>query len=266
LPGLDDGSPDAETSLAMARLAVSDGIEIMACTPHIMEGVYDNTAAKIRLAIESLGRTLEERGIPLQLVAGADVHIAPTLLRDLSNDLVPTINGSRYFLLEPPHHVVPPRLADFAFELLAAGYHPILTHPERLTWIEGQYALIERMFAGGVLMQVTAGSLTGRFGRRPRYWAERMLQEGKVHLLATDAHDARKRPPLLAEGRETAAARLGDIEAERLVVTNPLHILENVILSDMQPALGGGNRERTSFLQWRRWFGGSRTGGKRVDR
>src|SRR5690606_33768464 len=102
---------------------------------------------------------------------------------------IPTLSNSRYFLFEPPHHVAPPRLEEAAFNLLAAGYVPILTHPERLTWIESHYAVFKRLAHSGVWMQLTAGALYGKFGARPRYWSERMLDEGLVHIVASDAHD-----------------------------------------------------------------------------
>ncbi len=264
MPGIDDGSPDLETSLEMARLAVADGIEVMACTPHIMAGVYSNSAASIRADIATLADQLRLAGIPLQLVSGADIHLSPSFAVDFASGLVLGLNESRYFLLEPPHHVMPPRLEDFAFAMIAAGHHPILTHPERLTWIEGQYEVVERLYAAGVLMQITGGSLTGRFGRRPQYWAEKMLAEGRVHLLATDAHDTRKRPPLLAEARDAAARLLGNEEAQRLVVTNPLYILQNVLPSELRSASGGLGREQKSFLGWLRQFGGGRTRGKDI--
>ena len=68
-------------------------------------------------------------------------------------------------------------------------------------------------------MQITAGSLTGAFGRQALYWSERMLDEGLVHILATDAHDTVRRPPLLSQGRDIAAKRVGATEAEHLVAT-----------------------------------------------
>ena len=98
---------------------------------------------------------------------------------------------------------------------------PILTHPERLTWIKSHYQAIQRLVHAGVWMQITAGSLAGAFGRNARYWAERMLDEGCVHILATDAHDVNRRPPNLGQGRELAAKRVGDVEAQHLVVTRP---------------------------------------------
>src|SRR5690606_29532618 len=106
-----------------------------------------------------------------------------------------TLADTRYVLVEPPHHVAPPRLEDLFFALSAAGYVPILTHPERLSWINTHYDAIKRLADAGVWMQLTAGSLTGAFGRNARYWAERMLDEGRAHILATDAHDTVRRPP-----------------------------------------------------------------------
>ena len=104
--------------------------------------------------------------------------------------------------------MAPPRFEESVFQLMVGGVVPVITHPERLTWIEGQYEVFQRLVKGGAWMQITAGSITGRFGKRPQYWAERMLEEHLVHLLATDAHHPRRRPPLLAEGRDAAALSL----------------------------------------------------------
>lgn len=239
LPGIDDGARDLDMAIAMARMALADGIVTVACTPHILPGVYDNTASQIRDAVSSLASRLQSAQIPLHLTVGADVHLDPNLLAGLRNGQIPTVADSRYFLFEPPHHVAPPRLDAFAFSLVTAGYVPILTHPERLSWIETHFEVIERMADSGVLMQLTAGSLLGMFGRQPKYWAERMLDEGMADLLASDGHDVRRRPPQMAAAREVVAKRCDEATAHRLVVTTPLAILRNVIPSQLrQPQTG----------------------------
>ena len=112
-------------------------------------------------------------------------------------------------LVEPPHHVAPPSLEELFFNLTAANYVPILTHPERLTWINSASQSMERLHKAGVWFQVTAGSLAGDFGRNARYWAERILDEGKVHLLATDAHDLKRVLPGSAAGETGRQTRWG---------------------------------------------------------
>jgi protein-tyrosine phosphatase len=235
LPGIDDGSKDLAMSLAMARVAAADGITTIACTPHILPGVYNNSGPAIRRAVARLAESIAKAGIPITLVTGADVHIAPDLEAQLRDGRVLTLNDSRYLLLEPPHHVLPPRFEDLIFELQAAGYFPILTHPERLSWLEGHYDLIGRLVSSSVLMQITAGSVMGRFGRRPRYWAERMLDEGLCHLLATDAHNTEQRAPRMAEARDVVAQRLGDDEAINLILRRPQDILNNLSPAELPP-------------------------------
>ena len=235
LPGIDDGAKDLEMSLAMARMASSEGISTIACTPHILPGVYNNTGPAIRQAVARLRESISEAGIPIRLVTGADVHIAPDLAVQLGDGRALTLNDSRYLLLEPPHHLLPPRLEDLIFGLQAAGYVPILTHPERLSWIEGHYDLVKRLVYNSVLMQITAGSLMGRFGRRPRYWAERMLDDGLCHVLATDAHNTKQRAPRMAEARELVAQRLGQDEATNLVLTRPQGILNDLSPAELPP-------------------------------
>ncbi|MGO9547578.1 MAG: tyrosine-protein phosphatase [Rhodomicrobium sp.] len=233
LPGIDDGAPDFETSIAMARIYVSQGVECVACTPHILPGLYHNTGPQIRRAIAELQMRLDDAGIALKLVTGADNHIVPDFVEGLRRGHLLTLADSAYVLVEPPHHVAPARLEDLFFNVLLGGYVPVLTHPERLSWIESKYDVIERLSARGVWMQITSGSLRGSFGRRPRYWAERMLEEGLVHILATDSHNLTSRPPDLLEGRIQAERLVGAAEAQHLVVTRP----QGALLNNLPKAL-----------------------------
>lgn len=241
LPSLDDGASDLAVSLEMARAMVADGVAIAACTSHILPGLYNNSGLQIRKATAALQEALNQHGIPLQLTTGADNHIVADFVAQLRAGQLLTLANSRYVLVEPPHHVAPPRIEEFFFGLQAAGYVPILTHPERLTWIKAQYGVIQRLFRAGIWLQVTAGSLSGIFGRNARYWAERMLDEGCVHILATDAHDLAHRPPNLREGRELAAKRVGEAEAWHLVVTRPRGVLLNAVPAQLpQPCAAAG--------------------------
>ena len=233
LPGIDDGAADLTAALEMARAFVADGVSVVACTPHILPGLYHNTGPGIRAAVADLQEALDREGIALRLVPGADNHVSPDCVEKLGSDQMLPLGGSRYVLIEPPHHVAPQRMEATFFDLQVAGYVPVLTHPERLRWIESQYGLIRKLADSGAWMQVTAGSLAGVFGARARYWAERMLDEGCVHVLATDAHDPLRRRPDLSRGHALAARRLGEEEAWHLVSTRPRGVLDNVPPSDL---------------------------------
>ena len=237
LPAIDDGATDLAMALDMARMAAADGITTVACTPHIYPGLYDNTRDGIVAAIAALQAQLDQEGIALRLVEGADVHLDLGLLQGIRGGRIPTLAGSRYLLLEPPHHVAPPNFEGVVFELMAAGIIPVITHPERLGWVEHHYDLFVRLSRRGAWMQVTAGALTGRFGRRVKYWGERFVDEGHCMLLATDAHHPQRRPPLLAEAREAVAARLGAAEAGHMVQTRPAGIVSDLPPQALPPAL-----------------------------
>lgn len=235
LPGVDDGATSLEVSLEMARIAVADGVHTMACTPHIYPGLYMNDAPGIARAREQLQGELQRAAIALKLVDGADVHLVPGLVERLRAGAVPTLNGSRYLLLEPSHHVRPPRLEETVFDLVVSGYTPVITHPERLTWIEDHHAVFGRLVRQGAWLQVTGGALAGLFGKRAQYWGERLLGEGLVHLLASDAHTTGRRSPGLSKARAVAERLMGVDEARRLVLDRPQAILADVPPSEVPP-------------------------------
>jgi protein-tyrosine phosphatase len=259
LPGVDDGARSLEESLAIARMAVADGIEVMAATPHFMPGMYDNEAEDIRIRVAELNQMLHREGIELAVVLGSDAHMRPDFVQCLRDGTLPTLHGSRYVLFEPPHNVKPPRLDELLFNIQVAGYMPIFTHPERLKWIEHDYDAIKAAAASGVWMQITAGSLTGRFGKRPKYWAERMLGEGLVSILATDAHNTRSRPPLLAEAVEIARREVGMDEATHLVVTRPYCVIEDEDPAAVPQCPAPVSKAGPIKSLWRSIFGGPTT-------
>lgn len=257
LPGVDDGAKTLDDALAIARMAEDDGIEVMACTPHFMPGMYDNEAKDIRARVRQLNAVLEREGFNLALVVGSDAHVRPDFVEKLRAGEILTLHDSRYVLVEPPHQVMPQRLEDLFFNISVSGYVPILTHPERLKWIETGYPVVESLARSGVWMQITAGSLSGRFGKRPQYWAQRMLSEGLVSILATDAHNTKSRPPLLAEAYETARSEVGDEEALHLVRTRPEMILENAPPESVPAVRLSAPTPGREPGFWRRLFGAS---------
>lgn len=254
LPGIDDGSRSLAMSLEMARMAVGDGIDVMACTPHIYPGLYMNNTAGILAARDALQRTLDEAAIPLKLTIGADVHLVPGLLQALKAGTVPCLHQTRYLLLEPSHHVAPPHFEESVFQLVAEGYVPVITHPERLTWVEDNYEVFGDLVRHGAWMQVTAGAVTGGFGSRAKYWAERFLGDGLTHILATDAHSSGRRSPLMSQARDIAERMLGRAEAELLVHGRQQRILANALPSSVPPPPGVGV-ERQEKSWWRGLFG-----------
>lgn len=251
LPGIDDGARTLEDSLAMARIAVQDGIKIMACTPHIYPGLYMNDTAGIQAARDALQNELTANAIDLHLVIGADVHLVPGLVEGLRSGIIPTLNGNtRYLLLEPSHHHAPPRFEELVFNIVAAGYTPVITHPERLVWIEDNYPVFGRLVHQGAWMQVTAGALTGKFGPRAKYWGERLLGDGLTHILATDAHTTGRRKPVMSEGLAVAEKLVGKEEAQQLVFGRPDAILRNLLPSQTAPL-----PQRTTHVSGSGWLG-----------
>lgn len=238
----------------MARMAVAEGVTVQACTPHFFPGVFNNAGPDVRLRVESLQRLLDEEGIPLRLVVGGDVHVAPDIAAKLRSGEALSLNDTRYVLVEPPHHILPPRVDELFFNLRLAGFVPILTHPERMTWIEERYDLIRRLAGNGVWMQLTAGALVGHFGRRARYWSERMLDDGFVQIVASDAHNTHRRPPLIAAAFEALCARVGEAEALRLLRDRPMGILEDACPESLFTPVAPPDQAELSVQQpfWRR--------------
>lgn len=229
IPAIDDGPADMPSALAMARLAVANGISHMVCTPHIHPGRYENDAASIRRACAAFAAALAEAAIPLRVSAAAEVRFGGELLTGALDGSIPFLGqwqDRRVLLLEFPHGELPFGAERMTQWLLAQGIVPLLAHPERNKGLLRQPSRLKPFLEQGCLLQLTAGSLAGQFGEPVRRLAHALLEQGVVTILASDAHNLQHRPPELAAGLEQAARIIGERQAERLVVDSPWQIAQ----------------------------------------
>ena len=193
LPGLDDGPATEDEAVALARAAVAAGTQAMATTSHVSHA-HGLRPAQLSTARAALASRLERENVPLELLQGGE--IAPDRLPSLTEDDLRalTLGAGGYLLLECPFS--PAGGLDLMVDdLQRRGFGVLLAHPERSPSFVRNVDLLATLVERGALAQVTAASLTGAFGETVRRTAHTMLDRGLLHVLASDAHDARHRPP-----------------------------------------------------------------------
>lgn len=202
LPGLDDGAPDLPAALAICRAAREDGVEILAATPHVRAD-YPTTAEAMTRALSAVRGAAAELGV--QILPGGEIDFRE-LNRPLDDLRAFGLGGNpAYLMIETPYVGWPLELPDLLFRLLEAGVTPVIAHPERNDELQARPRRLVPIVAAGCLVQITAASIVGRFGSRPRDASAALLQLGLVHLIASDVHGAGR-----AGAMEAAAAALRD--------------------------------------------------------
>ena len=234
VPDVDDGAKSFEESLKMLHIASTDGIESMAATPHVFS--FHNTVKEIEDIIkkrqEFLHR-LNQYTVNLRVLPGAEVFFTTNVMEYLREyDELLTLNGSSYFLLEFPFEFIFPGTRDFIFNVLNEGWIPIIVHPERNKIIQRNPGILYDWVKTGALIQVNAGSLKGIFGEEARVTSFHLLHYNLVHVIASDAHSLKRRPPQLSfvySSLENEGIEIADL----LVYSIPRAILDNEAIIDI---------------------------------
>jgi protein-tyrosine phosphatase len=226
LPGLDDGPDSLDDAVALCRELVRDGFTTVVATPHQL-GLFDrlNSAARIRQTTEHLAAELDRLGIPLELLPGSEVRVDERLLKLLDAGDIGTIaNANKHLLLELPYELYVDPLPLIGV-LRQRGIQAIMSHPERHRYLGGSLDIPRAWIEGGAILQVTASSLLGDFGRSAYRYAWALVQAGLVSLVATDAHDATRRPPRMTAALERLVQEIGEEPARRICLENPMKVV-----------------------------------------
>jgi protein-tyrosine phosphatase len=222
IPGVDDGPKSWDITREMIGLAARDGIEHIVATPHASD-TYEYDRSRLNGLLSELRA---QPGDALQFSLGCEVHLSYWNIQDVfANPSRYAIANTPYILVEFSLSGVPTRLGELLFRLQAAGLKPILAHPERYALVQRQPEKILEWIAAGCIIQVTASALTGFWRERAQKMAHWLLKHDAVHVLATDAHDAVRRPPILSPGREDVARLCGQDVAQAITVDNPAAII-----------------------------------------
>lgn len=188
LPGLDDGSPSLEESVKMLKLWVELGYKKIITTPHVNHSFYPNTKEKILGQMYHLQDVIEEEGIALELEASGEYQLDDWFIGLLDSGEVIPFGEEDYILVELPFLE-----ASFSFEKILdkisdAGYVPILAHPERYNYLAEDFAKYVALKERGLLFQLNMNSLNGSYGRQKQKTAERLIKEGMIDFVGSDAH------------------------------------------------------------------------------
>lgn len=190
LPGIDDGSPDLDTSLNLIRRYSHLGVNDFICTPHIMNDYYPNTPETIDNALENLKKALRQTQDldRVKITAAAEYMMDQSFMEKLESEKVLTLKDN-YILVEMSYFQAPINLKEILFQLQTRGYKPVLAHPERYVYYHSkdlsQYDALKNR---GCLFQVNALSLSTHYGTGIQRTAFQLMEAGMINFIGTDTH------------------------------------------------------------------------------
>jgi protein-tyrosine phosphatase len=192
LPGIDDGSPDMEASIKMVEGMKALGYQKLICTPHVMNGYYQNSSEVILATHQKLKQAVADRGIDIELEVSAEYNFDSELIERLNNDDIISFGNSdyQYLLFELSYLNEPMGFDELVVKIKEKGFVPVLAHPERYPYFSSNREKYREMQAQGVLFQININSLSSLYPGAAKPTAEWLIEQGMVQFIASDAHRA----------------------------------------------------------------------------
>ncbi len=188
VPGVDDGSPDLETSISLLEQMIDMGFKRIFISPHVTQDTFENTPATLEAPMAQLQAEAQRRGLPVELHRHAEYRIDDFFLQQKKNGEL-TVLPNNYILVENPFSQEPYELDNMLFDIKMSGYVPIMAHPERYQYYAVTYPeRYAQLHDFGILFQINMLSLAGRYGRGERNTALELLKSGMVEFVGTDIH------------------------------------------------------------------------------
>ena len=191
LPGIDDGADSLEKSLGMIAALGELGYRKLILTPHIMGDFYRNTPTGIREKLALVRAAVEQKGWEMELDCAAEYYLDEWFLGKVKGEEPLLSFGENYVLIETSYINDPLNFKEIIFALKAAGYTPVLAHPERYTYLYNRFDALSEMHENGILFQLNINALSGYYSSAAKKVAEKLIDLKLVHFIGTDAHHLR---------------------------------------------------------------------------
>ena len=229
LPEWDDGPDTLDDALEMAVRAADAGLKIVVATPHVGRDFrrrkQKRPANVIAEGVASLQNAINERGIALEVLPGAEILLGSVdVATRLPEELALTYgHRGKFALIESPFPTWPPFGWQVVQNMSGRGITPVIAHPERYLDVQKDARIMEQIIGAGGVIQITADAILGVSGKPMRDCCFRLLRDGQISLVASDAHSIKNNLPLACVEKVTEL--VGERAAHAIFVENPRRLL-----------------------------------------
>jgi protein-tyrosine phosphatase len=251
LPGVDDGPASLDEAVALVTRMAQQGVTAVAASSHVSPA-YPNTGDGLRDTMGRLRDALRDREVSVDVLPAGEIDLAVAMAAPDPELVALGIAGTNWLLLETPHHRIPAGLPLATEALRTRRFEVLIAHPERNAHLQGDQALLREAVDAGALVQVTGASLRGRFGRRAAAAAQRMVEDGLAHVVASDAHGLSSRVPDMPEAAAAVADRWSSRLADALTAHVPAAVASGLSSQDARALVPPARRRRSFGRLWTR--------------
>lgn len=227
LPGVDDGAKDKDISMEMLRMAWKDGIRRIVLTPHNKPSRRNVSFKTIQKLSEQLLEEARQEGMEFTFCPGNEIYYRSDMIGDLEEGRACTMADTSYVLVEFNPMDDFDYIRNGIYQVLAAGYRPIIAHVERYSCMLSKLSRVEELKNMGCYIQVNAGSIMGQYGFSVKQMTKKILKQQLIHFVASDAHDTNKRAPRLSDCAKYVAKKFGESYSDKIFLENPDKMLND---------------------------------------
>ena len=191
IPGVDDGSPNLETSIAMIKHEIEIGVKEIYCTPHHIYKRYEKSVEEIKEGFRLLKEAVEKENLPIKLHLGQEICYThrENILEKLKEGKLLTLNDTNRILMEFSFYREPENLPEIIYNFGVNGYEVIIAHVERYEWMNLDKVVALRN--EGAKIQINSNSYLGLEGFKQKWFVKKLLKLGLVDYVASDTHSFR---------------------------------------------------------------------------
>lgn len=245
--GVDDGSKDIEDSIKMIEEAKKIGFTDIILTPHYMEDYYEVEKEEIANRIEKIKNMLQQREIKnISLYQGNEIYITSNMSSYLREEIVSTINDTKYVLFEMPMQTLPIQMEEVVYSLLESNKIPIIAHPERYNYVQENPNLLIDWMDQGILFQANYGSIVGQYGKQIQKTVYTLLEHNMIQFLGSDNHRVNSVYPLIPQAIKMLEKLISKEKIEEIIEENPRKVLEGQEIEIEDPIMIKKNK-------WKFW-------------